>query len=171
MRARPRARLAPFAAAQILPLVGSLVVGGSVAMALALFFVLRPLLPPRGLQVCLCSMGSPPKVRVGDSARVRDYEQLRGCRIARAQLGGMRGGLSQRDGCESSSLTHSRTSIISFFFSASPAAGAGSERAAVLATCIHDTVCIAYNAEHVVHFSQLREEEAIPYASDPLNPP
>ena len=52
LRARPRARLAPFAAAQVLPRVGSLVVGASIAMALALFLVLRPLLPPRSLQVC-----------------------------------------------------------------------------------------------------------------------
>jgi hypothetical protein len=51
--------------------------------------------------------------------------------------------LSQRDVCELYLLTHSRTSTTSFFFSAFPAAGAGSERAAVLTTCIHDMMCTA----------------------------
>ena len=54
--------------------------------------------------------------------------------------------LSQDEG-EPFPPTHSRTLVTSFFFSASPAAGTGSERAAVLAaalaTYIHDTVCIA----------------------------
>jgi len=45
--------------------------------------------------------------------------------------------------------THRRTSTISFFFSASPVAGAGSERVAVLATCIHDT----HIMQTMVHFS------------------
>ena len=76
--------------------------------------------------------------------------------------------MSQRDVCELYLLTHSRTSTTSFFFSASPAAGAGSERAAVLATCIHDTVCIAHNTDHGEF--QLSEEEAIYICVRPAQP-
>jgi len=63
-------------------------------------------------------------------------------------------------------LTRSRTLTTSFFLSASPVAGAG-ERAAVLAaavaTCIHDTVCIADHGAF-----QLSEEEVIHMRQTPL---
>ena len=51
LRASLRARLAILAAPQILPLVGPPIVCTPIALALALFFVLQPLLPPCGLRL------------------------------------------------------------------------------------------------------------------------
>ena len=51
LRASLRARLAIVAAPQILPFVGTLIVGTPIALALALFFVVQPLLPPRSLRL------------------------------------------------------------------------------------------------------------------------
>ena len=51
LRASSRTRLAIVAAPQIFPLVGPLIVGTAIALALALSFLSRPLLPPRGLRL------------------------------------------------------------------------------------------------------------------------
>ena len=51
LRASLRACLAILAAPQILPLVGPPIVGTPIALALALFFVFQPLLPPRGFRL------------------------------------------------------------------------------------------------------------------------
>ena len=51
LRASLRARLAILAAPPILPLVGPPIVCTPIALALALFFVFQPLLPPRGLRL------------------------------------------------------------------------------------------------------------------------
>ena len=51
LRASLRARLAILAAPPILPLVGPPIVGTPIALALALFFVFQPLLPPCGLRL------------------------------------------------------------------------------------------------------------------------
>ena len=51
LRASLGTRLAIVAAPQIFPLVGPLIVGTPLALALALSFLFRPLLPPRGLRL------------------------------------------------------------------------------------------------------------------------
>jgi hypothetical protein len=109
------------------------------------------------------------KVRVGDRALESEVTR-RGCRIVRAQLGGMRGGLRQRDDCESSSylLTVTPRQQASSSRPLRRRAPEVSERPSWPPAFM--TRCVSHNTDH--DRFQLSEEEAICIcASDSLNPP